>query len=271
VDDAGCYGAEPRSTDPLRPEGVPVLDSPHTQHRIGRYAWAAAWVGLVGGQLHALARHATADGAGDLTYPLTRFWAVPAADLLRPLLDWGDPDLVYVTYGKLWLPVLLAATLAAFVVRRHRRPTGAEAWAWRIALTGYVWACFGVAGDYWTQWTGTPNRLLDLSFVVGLPAIVLTLVGSSVLGITLLRSGFEPRASAWLLAATFPFALAVVQVTSMGSVLLPILFAFGIAGRRLPTRDHRAARRPADADRTVSDEVPPPGEHDLTPGVSTDV
>ena len=39
-----------------------------TEHQrlIGRCAWVAAWVGLVVGQLHALSRFATAEGAEDL-------------------------------------------------------------------------------------------------------------------------------------------------------------------------------------------------------------
>ena len=55
-------------------------------------------------------------------------------DLLAPLLDWGDPDLVYVTYGKIWFPVFLAFTLCALVVHRRRQPTGFEKWVWRLAI-----------------------------------------------------------------------------------------------------------------------------------------
>ena len=74
-----------------------------TEHQrlIGRCAWVAAWVGLVVGQLHALSRFATAEGAEDLALPATAAWAVPAAEVLSPLLGWGDADLVYVTYGKI--------------------------------------------------------------------------------------------------------------------------------------------------------------------------
>jgi len=187
-----------------------MFESAETQRRIGRFAWVMAWVGLVVGQLHALARHNTADGREDLHSALTRAWSDPARAALRPLLDWGDPDLVYVTYGKVWLPVFLAFTLCAFVVRRRRQPSGFERWAWRIALTGYVWACVSVFGDYWTQWTGTPNALLDLSFLVGLPGLLVTLVGSTLLGIALLRNGLRPRAAAWLL--TLPIPLAVVAL-----------------------------------------------------------
>ena len=59
------------------------------------------------------------------------------------------------------------------------------------------------------------------------------MIGSTLLGIALLRNGFAPRASAWLLTATLPFAFVITMVTSMGSVALPVMFAFGLAGRRL--------------------------------------
>jgi hypothetical protein len=66
-----------------------------------------------------------------------------------------------------------------------------------------------------------------------LPAVLLTLVGSSLLGVALLRRRFRPRATAWLLALTFPLAFAIEMVTSMGNLALPVAFAFGLAGRRL--------------------------------------
>ena len=211
-----------------------MFSSRTAQRRIGRFAWVMAWVGLVGGQLHALARHQTADGKGDLQQWTTRVWSDPARAALKPLLDWANPDAVYLTYGKLWLPVFVAFTLCAFVVQRRRRPVGFEKWAWRIALTGYVWACLSVAGDYWLQWGAHGNdALLTVTFVAGLPGVLFTVIGSTVLGIALLRRGFEPRASAWLLTATFPAVFVILMVTSMGNVALPVMFAFGIAGRRL--------------------------------------
>ena len=222
-----------------------MFGSQEAQRRIGRYAWAMAWVGLVVGQLHALARHNTLDGREDLKSGLVRAWSDPARAALRPLLDWGNPDLVYVTYGKIWLPVFLGFTLCAFVVRRRRSPQGFEKWAWRVALTGYVWACVSVLGDYWTQWTGTPNALLEVSFVVGLPGLVITLVGSTLLGIALLRNGLRPRAAAWLLTLTIPVAVAALSVTSMGSAALAVMFAFAILGRRVATETAPAPDRPA--------------------------
>jgi hypothetical protein len=101
-----------------------------TEHQrlIGRCAWLAAWVGLVVGQLHALSRFATAEGAEDLALPATAAWAVPAAKALSPLLGWGDADLVYVTYGKIWFPLFLAFTLCAFLIYKQRRPGRWETW-----------------------------------------------------------------------------------------------------------------------------------------------
>ncbi len=212
---------------------------------IGRFAWVMAWVGLIGGQLHALARHATEDGKADLDLPATAFWAEPAARALKPLLDWGDPDLVYVTYGKLWLPVFLGFFLCAIVVYRRRQPAGFERGAWRVVLVASGAPVISVCGEYWTQWTGEPNGLLDLVFLVSLPAVLLTMLSSTVLGLTLIRNGLRPRVSAWLLAATFPLALVITTVTSMGNIVLPIAFAFGILGRRIAREESEVDETPA--------------------------
>ncbi len=216
-----------------------MFESEKNQRRIGNFAWVMAWVGLVVGQLHALSRFATADGKADLELPLTAAWAEPATELLAPLLTWADPDLVYVTYGKVWFPVFTAFTLCAYVVYRRRQPDGFEKGVWRLALTGYVIACVGVFLDYWTQWTGSyngdgiENLLFSVAWIVTLPGLLLTLLGSTALGITLLVKQFRPVLPAAVLAAMIPLALAILQVTSMGSVALPVMFAFALLGRRI--------------------------------------
>jgi hypothetical protein len=208
---------------------------------IGRYAWWSAWAGLVLGQIHALSRFRTEDGKEDLEISTTAAWAEPAGDVLSPLLTWADPDLVYVTYGKIWLPVFLGFFLCAVLVRHRRQPQGFEKWAWRAVLLGYAWAVLDVAATYWTQWTGEYNAVFEVAFLVGLPGLLLTIIGSTVLGVTLLVKGFRPRLSAALLAATFPLALVITMFTSLGSVALPIAFAFGILGRRIARDQHTGA------------------------------
>jgi hypothetical protein len=217
-----------------------MFTSSERERTIGRWTWLIAWAALVLGQIHALARHATADGKADLDLPLTRLWAVPAAKALRPLLDWAAPDTVYLTYGKIWLPVFLAFTVCAFIVHRRRRPAGFEKWAWRIALTGYVWACIAVFVEYWTNWTGY-NALFEPSFLaLAVPGMLLTLLGSTALGIGLLRNRFRPRVPGLLLALTIPIALSTLQLTSQGSAILPVAFAFAILGRDFASADTQA-------------------------------
>jgi hypothetical protein len=218
-------------------------------HRVvGIAAWTAAWVGLVLAPIHALSRFATADGAGDLESPVVRAWAEPAARLLRPLLSWSDVDTVYTAYGRIWLPLLLVATMSAFVVRRGRQPRGAERWGWRIALAGYVVATLSIIGDYYTPW-------MDQSFLfVGIPASLTSVLGSTVLGVALLRRGFRPLATAWLLAVWLPLFFGLSSVIAMGAALLPMLWAWGIAGLVL-TR----SAGPAAAAVVVPSEVPPAG------------
>jgi hypothetical protein len=152
---------------------------------------------------------------------------VPATRALRPLLDWSDPGTVYLTYGKIWFPVFAAFSLCAFVVHQRRRPAGLEKWAWRVALTGYLIATLSVFGDYYTPW-------IDQSFLLlTVPGLLISLVGSTILGIALLRNRFQPRATAWLLALWIPLFIGIGQVTSLGNAALPVVFAFGIIGRRI--------------------------------------
>jgi hypothetical protein len=218
-----------------------MFDSIEAQRRVGRFAWAMAWFGLVAGQFHAMSRHQTADGRTDLDSPLTSSWSDPARDLFQPLLDWADPDVVYVTWGKIWLPVFLAFTLCAFVVRRRRQPVGFEKWAWRIALTGYVGACASVAAEYWSQWTSVDQGVVDAVFVVTAPFLLLTMVGSTLLGIALLRRGMRPALPAWLLTLAIPSLIVISEVTSLGNVALPVMFAFGILGRRIAAEDAQSS------------------------------
>jgi hypothetical protein len=72
----------------------------------------------------------------------------------------------------------------------------------------------------------------------------LTMVGSTVLGITLLVRGSAPRLPALLLALAIPLAWVILLATSLGNAVLPVMFAFGILGRRLATGSVIADLRP---------------------------
>lgn len=201
-------------------------------HAAGPVALVAACAGTILAPIHALSRFATADGASDLDSTVVRTWAVPASHLLRPLLDWSDPMTVYTTYGRVWLPVLLAATACAFVIRRRRDPVGLERWGWRLALPGYVLATASIVGDYWTPW-------MDTSFAyLGIPGMLISVAGSTVLGIALLRRRFRPRLTGWLLATWLPALIALSSLIALGAGLLPMLWAWALASRT-PRTDPR--------------------------------
>jgi hypothetical protein len=206
---------------------------PERDRLVARLAWVSALAALLIAPLHALARYRTEDGAEDLDIATTRFWAEPAGDLLSPLLTWGDPDLVYVTYGKLWLPVFVLFTAAAFVAYRQRAPRGFEKGAWRVVLFGYCGACVSVLGEYWTQWTDEANALLDIVFLVSIPFVLLTMLGSTVLGITLLVKGYRPRLAAVLVACAVPGLVVIPEFLSLGSIVLPLAFGWAVAARHL--------------------------------------
>jgi len=197
-----------------------------TVRAAGRSAWIAAWAGVILSPIHALSRFATEEGREDLESS-SRFWAEPAAERVRPLLDWADPHTVYVTYGKGWLVLILAATVCAFLVRGTRRPHGLERVAWPVALTGLTLETVSVAGDYYTPW-------IDESFLfIGLPGMLISLIGSLLLGIALLRRRYRPRMTAWLLVLSFPLMLVLSELVAMGAAALPTLFAWGLAGRAM--------------------------------------
>lgn len=227
---------------------VSFLSNERTQRAVGRFAWAAAWAGLVLGQLHALSRHNTVDGQRDLLQPLTRWWSDPARRVLAPLLNWADPDTVYLSYGKIWLPVFVAFTLCAIVVYRRRRPAGWERLVWRVLIVGCVMGCLAVVGDYWFQWTSY-NTIGSVAFQgLTIPGLALILIGGTALGVTLLVRRYRPLLPALLLALQIPLAAGILMFTSMGNAMLPTMFAFAILGRRL------ALRQPVGGDATPADQ-----------------
>ncbi len=216
-----------------------MTTSTSSERRIGAAAWALAWFGLVAGQVHALARHQTADGREDLEMATTRFWSDPARKALKPLLDWADADTVYLTWGKIWIPVFIGFTLCAVVVVRHRAPRGFERVTWWATIASYAAATVSVIGFYGLQWTG-PNAVEGPSEILMFTSLPLVVLTSTVLGITLLAKGFRPRLPAVLLALQIPLLIAITEVTSLGSGILPVMFAFGILGRRI-ARDEAPA------------------------------
>ena len=79
-------------------------------------------------------------------------------------------------------------------------------------------------------------------------------VGSTVLGVALLRSRYTPRLTAWLLTLAFPSMLVIPTVLGHNSLgMLPLMIAWGATGWQLcragdPTPAPELAATPASAD-----------------------
>ena len=102
-----------------------------------------------------------------------------------------------------------------------------------MVLFGYCGACLSVLGEYWTQWTDEANGLLDLVFLVSIPFVLLTMLGSTVLGVTLLVKGYRPRLASGLVACAVPGLVVLPEFLSLGSIVLPLAFGWAIAARHL--------------------------------------
>lgn len=185
-----------------------------TQRRTGLAAIAGGVVGILYFPLHSLAYFATEDGTEGVIK-----WKGLGRDPLEPLLDWGSADTVYRTWGKVGFVVVLGFALGVLGLwLRHRgEARGLERWAFRIALVGYFVVLVGFFTEYWTPY-------LDFGFnaFTG-PGMLVTLIGSTLLGIAFLRRRAVPRAAAWLLALSIPLVFGVtVLFGHLSAGLVPL-------------------------------------------------
>lgn len=219
-----------------------MFDTHEAQIRLTRWAWLTALATLVVGQLHALARHRTADGKADLDMTSTSFWAEPAGRALDPLLSWAGPDTVYLTYGKWWVLAIGVTVAAGYMVMRLRQPYGAEKWGWRVFLLGYSLLALGAGSYYWGQWTSY-NALESVGLWLDIPGLLLGAIGATMLGVTLLRRGAQPRAAAFLLLLDLPLLIGISMVTSLGNTSLPAMFAIALLAKEATSAQATSASR----------------------------
>lgn len=205
---------------------------------IGLYAVAAAAASLVIAPLLGLAYFATEHGREELETGSISAWAEPARDAAGGLLTFAGPDRVYSTYLQLLALFLPAVLLIALVVRsrwasRSRRP---GRWAWRVALTGYCLLATGAVAIGLVLVGGNPSSpIVDPLFLALLfPGILLSTAGSTALGVGLIRSGYRPRLTAWLLALAFPLWIVGDFVIGHNGIgLVPLMVAWGATGLQL--------------------------------------
>jgi hypothetical protein len=209
----------------------------------GLYGLIAAGAAVLLSPLLALSYFATDGGAEELETGTVSAWADPARDLVGGLLTWAGPERVYATYLQVFALLFPAVLLCARIVRARRPASGRlERWGWRIALFGYGLVSAGLIAasvvvvnvSAAVEGSGA-YQALDVVFISLLfPGMVLSVIGSTVLGIALLRNRYEPRLTAGLLALAFPSMVVVPTLLGHNSLaLLPLFAAWGVAGARL--------------------------------------
>jgi hypothetical protein len=191
-----------------------------------RLAMAGAVTSLVLVPLHGLARFNTDFGRGDLEGCCAGWWGRPGLEALHPLISWSDPYSIYLWYGRVWVLLIGAAAFCAFAVHAVLRPVNrTQTWAWRVVLTGLVLETIGIGGAFLTPW-------LDQFYLgVGVPGTALGLVGGTVLGISSLRRGPLPRFTAVVLTLGIVNELVLSAFVYAGGAVVPVLFAWAVAGR----------------------------------------
>jgi hypothetical protein len=204
----------------------------------GLYAVFAAVAVALLSPLLALSYFATAEGAEELEIGTVSGWAEPGRDLVGGLLTWGSPERVYSTYVQLFALLFPAVFLGARAVRA-RRPVPAgrfERWSWRVTLTGYGLLALGLLVVSFAMVGADPEApAVDAGFMtLMLPGMLIGAVGSTMLGIALLRAGYAPRRTAWLLALSFVLLIAASSTLGHNGIgLVPLFVAWAVPGWRM--------------------------------------
>jgi hypothetical protein len=185
---------------------------------IVRWGGMGAMVGSVLGIIVApviTSAYSLSEGGAEQAPP----WEPAMSNLLGPLFEFASPEGVYATYGKLYFLVFLGLLLGLLALRaRQRGSVGrSEAWGLRLSLVGVVLNLLGNIPDYWV---GEDTWLEGLGFLIGtVLGVLLLVVGSTMLGIALLRSGTTPtRFGAWLLVLSLP---GIILLTFIGFGNIP--------------------------------------------------
>jgi hypothetical protein len=200
--------------------------TPTAIRRCGLAAVVLAIASIPLAPLNALARMQTADGRSDLANELAAWWAEPAMRTLQPwLLDFADPDTVYLVYGKFYA-LAVAGVLACVVAARTQRPVSVswtERWGWRFTIGSLCLMLIGHVTAYWLA-------LVDGGFLITLLGMLIGVVGNVTLGIGLLRGGFRPRLAAWVILLDLPLSIALVSISTQALGMWTTMLAWGLVG-----------------------------------------
>ena len=206
-----------------------IHPSPDQVRWTGLAAMVGGALGLVFVPLYSLAYFATADGAADANSALIRAWAEPARELLGPLLTFASPDVVRMTYFKLFLFIVVGMLAGVVGLHASQAEHGGrlERWGFRVSVVGLLLLTTGALSGYWPP-------LLDITFVAFiLPGLLLLVVGSTLFGLGTWRAGVAPRIGTLLLIIGGPAVLLISEVATLGGGLVLLYLAWVILGHSL--------------------------------------
>ncbi len=208
--------------------------------RMAVAAVTALAVVLVASPLIALSWHAPPSGAPDGRATVVRAWEDPARALLRPLLDLAAPQAMYQVLGLVLAVAITGPVCGVLLLARSRRGLAGrgERVCRRLAVAGYGLLGFGTLVVFLTG--------SDLGFLaLMVPGMLLTLVGSTALGASLVRHRAGPPATRLLLVLSIPVYLLLSTAAGHNAIgLLGVFAAWGAAGIA-HSRTPRTASRPA--------------------------
>jgi hypothetical protein len=176
-------------------------------HRLARAALLTPIPAIVLEPITATAYFRTADGRGSADPNWISAWSDPLARNFPAAFDWAAPDVVYHTYGKVFVLAFAGMLCGLLAVRRAsegdvRRSGGRFPWAPRLATAVYALALVGIIGEYWTPWS-------SVSFIaLSIPSMLLLFVVSPFLGAWLLTRKVGSRIGGWMIALTMPGIIA---------------------------------------------------------------
>lgn len=149
-------------------------------------------------------------------YDVPPFWLAFLEPRLDPVLSFAPADEVYETYGRIYNLAYLLFLPAAFAMHRLHRNSASrlEKRGFAVLVAGLIATFVGVAGDYWANGIG---------FLLEVLGLLVSMIGSTVYGIALLRIGLGPRLVAWSFVLSGP-----------GAVLFMLLIGHIPSGPTLP-------------------------------------
>ena len=236
-----------------------IHPSPAQVRWTGMAAMVAGILGVVFAPLYSLAYFASTDGAADATSPAVRAWTEPARDLVGPLLTFAAPDVVRLTYFKLFL--FITAGILAGLVGLHARQAQhggrLERWGFRASFVGLLLLTIGALSAYWPA-------LMEVAFAALIvPGLLLVVLGSPLFGLGTWRAGVAPRLGAALLIVGGPALFVISEIATLGGSLILFYLAWVVLGHSLwttttkPDRAVTPETQPAErVERLKADSVP---------------